>query len=103
MLEAEHILVDIAGGLTFTMPSEKDLRHPVLGNYLNKYFRGADNVSAEDRMRMFRLIQIMATEPRAHAYICAGGSPQPHRIFIYRNIDLEGKKKLAKDLAGIEK
>lgn len=101
-LEAEHLLVDIAGGLSFTMPSEKDLRHPVLGKYINKYLRGVDGVSTEDRLRMFRLIQNMVTEGRAHSFICAGGSPEPHRVFVYRLFDREARKKLAKELAGIK-
>jgi len=101
-LEAEHLLTDIAGGLMFTMPSEKDLKHPVLGQYINKYLGGIDGVSVEDRMRIFRLIQIMTVEGRVHSMICAGGTPQTHNVFIYRKLDLEGKKKLAKDIAGIK-
>ena len=40
-----------------TAPSEKDLRDPKLGRYIDKYFRGVNDVPTEDRMRMMRLVE----------------------------------------------
>ena len=38
--EIARLAQDIAGGLMVTMPSEKDLKHPVAGKYIDKYLRG---------------------------------------------------------------
>ena len=35
--EIARLAEDIAGGLMVTMPSEKDLKHPVAGKYIDKY------------------------------------------------------------------
>jgi len=40
-----------------TMPSEKDLKHPVAGKYIEKYLRGIAAVPTEYRMRILRLIE----------------------------------------------
>ncbi len=40
-----------------TMPSEKDLRNPEIGDFIEKYLKGTPAVSTEDRMRMFRLVE----------------------------------------------
>lgn len=48
--EIARLAEDIAGGLMVTAPSEKDLRDPKLGRYIDKYFRGVNDVPTEDRM-----------------------------------------------------
>jgi len=50
---------DVAGGYIATMPSEKDLKHPEIGRYVEKYFKARDGVSAEARIRIGRLIENM--------------------------------------------
>ncbi len=70
---------------------------------LKKYLKGVEDVSTEDRIRLFRLIEKLAFESRdIVSNIHGGGSPETHRLTILRNTDIEAKKKLAKDLAGIE-
>src|SRR5690606_30055226 len=51
---------DIAGGLLCTVPSEKDLRDPEIGEYVKKYFAGVEGVSTEDRIRITRLIEYLS-------------------------------------------
>jgi len=101
--EMIRMMVDIAGGLAADMPSEKDLRNPEIGPFIEKYLKGAADVLVEDRMRMFRLIEKLAFETRdIVSNIHGGGSPEAHRMTMFRDTDLEPKKKMAKRLAGIK-
>jgi 4-hydroxybutyryl-CoA dehydratase/vinylacetyl-CoA-Delta-isomerase len=38
--EMARLALDIAGGIVGTLPSEKDLNHPKLQKYLDKYLKG---------------------------------------------------------------
>jgi 4-hydroxybutyryl-CoA dehydratase/vinylacetyl-CoA-Delta-isomerase len=52
---------------------------------------------------MLRLVEKLAYESAdTVSDIHGGGSPEAHRITIFRETDLEGKKKLSKRLAGIK-
>jgi len=103
--EITRLAEDIAGGLMVTMPSEKDLRSPEIGHYVEKYLKGVEGVSTEDRMRILRLIENMTLGCAAVGYrtesLHGAGSPQAQRIMIARQGNLSAKKKLAKDIAGI--
>jgi 4-hydroxybutyryl-CoA dehydratase/vinylacetyl-CoA-Delta-isomerase len=101
--EVLRLLVEIAGGLVADLPSEKDLHNPEVGHLINKYLKGVADVPTEDRMRMFRLIEKLAFETRdVVSNIHGGGSPEAHRMTLFRDTDLETKKGLAKKLAGIK-
>ncbi len=101
--EAIRMMVDIAGGLVADMPSEKDLHNPEIGPFIKKYLKGAADIPVEDRMRMFRLIEKLAFETRdIVSNIHGGGSPEAHRMTMFRDADLEPKKKMARRLAGIK-
>jgi 4-hydroxybutyryl-CoA dehydratase/vinylacetyl-CoA-Delta-isomerase len=95
--------MDIAGGLVGTLPSEKDLKHPEVGKYLEKYLKGVASVPTEDRVRMTRLIENMVLGVGYLVESMHGaGSPQAQRIMILRQAELEAKKELSKVLAGIK-
>ena len=100
--EMARLALDIAGGLVATMPSEKDLRSPEIGRYVEKYLKGNASVPTEDRMRMMRLIENMAFGAGMVESLHGAGSPQAQRITILRQTNLEAKKKLSKQLAGIK-
>jgi len=104
--EISRLAEDIAGGLMVTMPSEQDLRHPDIGKYIDKYLKGVSGVPTEHRMRVLRLIENMTLGSAAVGYrtesMHGAGSPQAQRIMIARQANLIHKKKLARDLAGIE-
>ena len=104
--EIARLAEDIAGGLMVTAPSEKDLRDPKLGRYIDKYFRGVNDVPTEDRMRMMRLVENLTLGSAAVGYrtesMHGAGSPQAQRIMIARQGNIGMKKKLAKDIAGIK-
>lgn len=104
--EIVRLAEDIAGGLMVTAPSEKDLRDPKLGKYVDKYFKGVGDVSTENRLRILRLIENMALGTAAVGYrtesMHGAGSPQAQRIMIQRQGNLNYKKELAKAIAHIE-
>jgi len=98
-----RLMIEIAGGLVGDMPSEKDLTNLEIGNLLKKYLKGAANVPVEDRIRMFRLIEKLSFSGGDIAsHIHGGGSPEAHRLALWRATDIEAKKKAAKNIAGIK-
>ena len=104
--EIARLAEGIAGGIMVTAPSEKDLKDPVVGKYVEKYLKGVASVSTEDRLRILRLIENLTLGTAAVGYrtesLHGAGSPQAQRIMIARQGNLNMKKELAKKLAGIE-
>lgn len=103
--EMGRIAQDLAGGLVATLPSEADFRDAETGPLLEKYLAGRADVPTEHRLRAARLIENMTLGRNAVGYLTeslhGAGSPQAQRVQIRRQSDLEGKKALAKRLAGI--
>ena len=103
--EISRLAEDIAGGLMVTAPSEKDLRHEKLGPYIEKYLKGVDGVSTENRLRILRLIENLTLGAAAVGYrtesMHGAGSPQAQRVMISRQGNIEHKKELAKAIAKI--
>lgn len=97
---------DIAGGIMVTMPSEADFKDEKIGPYIDKYLRGVNSVSTENRMRILRLIENICLGTAAVGYrtesMHGAGSPQAQRIMIARQGNLASKKKIAKKIARIE-
>ena len=101
--EVIRLMIEIAGGMVADIPSEKDLENPEIGPLIQKYIKGVEHISAENRMRLFRLIEKLAFESRdIVSNIHGAGSPETHRMTVLQNADIESKKKLAKNLAGIK-
>ena len=103
--EIVRLAEDLAGGLVVTAPSEKDFRDPDLGPVIEKYLKGTENVSTENRLRILRLIENLALGTAAVGYrtesMHGAGSPQAQRIMISRQGNLAQKKELAKAIAHI--
>ena len=104
--EIVRLAEDIAGGLMVTAPSEKDFRDPKLGPVIDKYLRGNNDVTTENRLKILRLIENLCLGTAAVGYrtesMHGAGSPQAQRIMIARQGNLGMKKKLAKAIAHIE-
>jgi 4-hydroxybutyryl-CoA dehydratase/vinylacetyl-CoA-Delta-isomerase len=104
--EIARLAQDIAGGLLVTLPSEADFHHPEIGPQLEKYLKGRENVPTENRLRILRLIENLTLGRNAVGYLTesmhGAGSPQAQRIQIQRQMNLEFKQGLAKELAGID-
>lgn len=104
--EIARLAEDIAGGLMVTAPSEKDLKDPVVGGYVQKYLKGIEGVSTENRLRILRLIENLTLGTAAVGYrtesLHGAGSPQAQRIMISRQGNILRKKELAKAIAKIK-
>lgn len=104
--EISRLAEDIAGGLMVTMPSEQDLKNPLLAPLVTKYLAGAKGKATENRMRILRLIENICLGTAAVGYrtesMHGAGSPQAQRIMIARQGNLEAKKALAVKIAGVK-
>jgi 4-hydroxybutyryl-CoA dehydratase/vinylacetyl-CoA-Delta-isomerase len=97
-------MVDACGGFVADLPSDKDFENPEIGSLLKKYLKAVDGIPVENRVKMYRLVEKLAMESAdSISDIHGGGSPEAHRVTIFRETNLESKKKAAKRLAGIEK
>ena len=97
-----------------TMPSETDFKSATvvgregetIGEICNKYFATHEGVSTEDRQRVMRFLENMCLGAAAVGYrtesMHGAGSPQAQRVMIARQGNIQGKKKLAKNIAGIQ-
>jgi 4-hydroxybutyryl-CoA dehydratase/vinylacetyl-CoA-Delta-isomerase len=103
MAEATRLMIDACGGFVADLPSDRDFQNPEIGALLKKYLKGVDTVPVENRIKMYRLAEKLALESAdTISDIHGGGSPEAHRVTIFRETDIESKKRAAKRLAGIE-
>ncbi len=102
--EIQRLAEDVGGGMVSCMPSDRDLRADRIGAFVEKYYRGLRDVTAEKRLRVARLIESMVFGPGKLSTLCmhGGGSPAAAELGIRQLADLESKKELARRLAGIE-
>ncbi|MEW6671965.1 MAG: 4-hydroxyphenylacetate 3-hydroxylase N-terminal domain-containing protein [Thermodesulfobacteriota bacterium] len=102
MAEATRLMIDVAGGFVADLPSDRDLENEKIGPLIKKYLKGASDIPTEKRIKMYRLVEKMAMESAdTISDIHGGGSPEAHRITIFRESNVDAKKKAAKRLAGI--
>jgi 4-hydroxybutyryl-CoA dehydratase/vinylacetyl-CoA-Delta-isomerase len=103
--EIGRLAQDLAGGLMVTAPSQQELEHPEVGEFVRKYLQGRAEIDTEDRLRILRLIENMTLDRNDVGYHTesthGAGSPQAQRIQIGRQMQLDFKKQLAKTLAGV--
>jgi len=103
MAEATRLMIDVCGGFVSDLPSDRDFENPEVGELLKKYMKGADGVPVEKRVKMYRLAEKLAMESAdTISDIHGGGSPEAHRVTIFRETNVDQKKMAAKRLAGIE-
>lgn len=102
-----NILCDIAGGLAGTLPHSKDYNNPEIGDWVRKYIKRREGVSAEDIYRAYSLAaDLLTSQYNTTSMLIAGthggGSPIMEDIAIYGQYDLKSKIDIAKRLAGIK-
>ncbi|HOV91143.1 MAG TPA: 4-hydroxyphenylacetate 3-hydroxylase N-terminal domain-containing protein [Syntrophorhabdaceae bacterium] len=103
LAEAIRLMIDVCGGFVADLPSDRDFSNPEIGGLLKKYLKGVEGVPVENRIKMYRLAEKLALESAdTISDIHGGGSPEAHRVTIFRETDIESKKKAAKRLAGIK-
>lgn len=102
--EISRLAHDIAGGILGTGPSEFDLKNPEVRQLLEKYLQGVPEFTAEDRLRILRLLENVSISV---AYLIesvhGAGSPQAQRISIQRIYDYKYAEEIAKRLAHMSK
>jgi 4-hydroxybutyryl-CoA dehydratase/vinylacetyl-CoA-Delta-isomerase len=103
MAEATRLMIDVCGGYVADLPSDRDFDNSEIGHLLKKYMKAVETVPVENRIKMYRLAEKLALESAdTISDIHGGGSPEAHRVTIFRESNVESKKKAAKRLAGIE-
>ena len=100
--EAQKLLADISGGLIATSPSEIDFNNSEISNLLKKYLQGKATVPTEHRMRAIRFAEMLGSGAPLHGLLGGGGTPETQKMVIRRNLKLEEKKAMVKNLAGIK-
>lgn len=90
---------DIGGGLAVTMPGEMELDNPETSHYIKKYLK--TGAPAEARLRMAKFIQNWCAGLHGAGTWHGAGSPMAQKMALYSLTDLEKKKALAKNLAGL--
>jgi len=99
--EAEKTVQDIAGGLVATLPSLEDLKNPDTAPYLEKYIGLAGKATAEERMRIFRLVQHNSGYFEGSVTLHGEGSLAAQRMMLNLSADWARYKALAKRAAGL--
>jgi len=101
-----EIIYDISGGIPATFPHEKDFMNPELKYYLNKYIMRNPNISPENAAQLWRYVGDMLCSATGGIYQVGGyhgeGSPVMEQIAITTQYDIEYRKKLVKEIAGID-
>jgi len=112
--EIVRLAEDIAGGLMVTMPSSIDFNSDLevgkngetLGEVCNKFYAASETCTTIERMRILRFLENICLGSSAVGYrtesMHGAGSPQAQRIMISRQGNINAKKELAKEIAGIK-
>jgi len=90
---------DIAGGVAVTMPGEMELTNPETKDYVAKYLKAA--APADKRMRIMKFLQHWVAGLHGVGTYQGSGPSQNQIMVLYRIADLESKKKMAEELAGV--
>jgi len=99
-------LQDIAGGGVITSPSAADLSSPATASLVEKYFVGARETSAEERLRVFNLIRDLTASDHAGdeaiATLHGGGSIGAQKQAVLRGYDSDRATGIARRAAGLD-
>jgi len=99
--EIARLAQDLAGAVLATTPAEADWKDAKIGKYIDKYWSSKAEIPTETRIRLIRLLEAMTCGTALVESMHGAGSPQAQRIMIWRNSNLQHKKRLAQKLAGI--
>jgi 4-hydroxybutyryl-CoA dehydratase/vinylacetyl-CoA-Delta-isomerase len=105
--ELVRLAEDICGGIITTLPSESEFKNPEIAPLLERIYRGADGVSAENRARIVRLIENLTYGAGAlcHSAAHGGGSGQACKLSMYewaKGEPLQSRVRDAKRICGIK-
>ena len=103
----QQILCDIAGGTPATFPFEQELMNEEIKPLMEKYIARNPSVSIEDQMSFWLFFSDMTTSSISgtlnYAGFHGGGSPIMEQIAITSQYDINSRKDLVRELAGMSK
>ncbi|MFN3384203.1 MAG: 4-hydroxyphenylacetate 3-hydroxylase N-terminal domain-containing protein [Archaeoglobaceae archaeon] len=94
-------LIDIAGGIPATAPSESDLSGEI-GEIVKNFMKGSEKFSAEDRMKVIKLAEFWIMSSHLVGAFHGGGSPSAALVFLQFLSDLAKREKAVCDLLDIK-
>ena len=86
---------DLAGGFLATMPDQKSLENPEIGDLVRKYHTANPDYTADERIRYGRYIENMTSTTTMVEAMHGAGSPQAQRIVMLALASLDAKIALA--------
>jgi aromatic ring hydroxylase len=100
-----NTLTEIAGGISVTLPFAEDFESEPCREPLMRFIVRNSNLSAEDSLKIWKLVENVGASPMTAWYEIAGvhggGSPIMETIALGIEYDYEEKKAVARYLAGI--
>lgn len=100
-----YFLHDIAGGAVITAPTIADLDNPLIGDFCRKYMRTGENVSGEERIRIFHAIRDLTADTFGGwdkvTGQAVGGNMHAQRLAALELSDLAAARNRARAEAGI--
>ncbi|MGQ0793976.1 MAG: 4-hydroxyphenylacetate 3-hydroxylase family protein [Deltaproteobacteria bacterium] len=98
---------ETAGGIVVTSPYPEDMEIPNIKDRLSRYLTAREDVPADKRLRVARLIEDITASYQGGWYsvisIHGGGSPEAERMEIMRKYDIAERRSLVEKIAGIKK
>jgi 4-hydroxybutyryl-CoA dehydratase/vinylacetyl-CoA-Delta-isomerase len=89
---------DLAGGFLATMPDQKALDNPEIGDYVRKYHAANPDYDVEERIKLGRYIENMTSVTTLVEAMHGAGSPQAQRIVMLGQAAIDEKIQLADDV-----
>ncbi|WP_027363868.1 4-hydroxyphenylacetate 3-hydroxylase family protein [Desulfotruncus alcoholivorax] len=102
----QEILCNIAGGLPATFPFEKDLANPETKALLEKYLNRNPKIPVEEQIKFWLNFIDFGLSASAGSMLYGayhgGGSPIMEQIAITSQYDIESKKDIVREIAGMK-
>jgi len=89
---------DLAGGFLATMPDEKALDNPEIGDLVRKYHTANPDYDVDERIRLGRYIENMTSVTTLVEAMHGAGSPQAQRIVMLGQAAIEEKIAMADEV-----
>jgi 4-hydroxybutyryl-CoA dehydratase / vinylacetyl-CoA-Delta-isomerase len=100
-----RIVHDTSGGILVSSPYPEDMETPDIGERLNRYLQGREDIPADYRISIARLLEDITASYQGGWYsvisISGGGSPEATRLEIMRKYDIEERKSLVEKITGV--
>lgn len=100
-----RIAQDTSGGILVASPYPEDMESPDIGERLNRYLQGREDIPADYRISIARLLEDIVASYQGGWYsvisISGGGSPEATRLEIMRKYDIDERKSLVEKITGV--